>query len=161
MKRGEFATFAKRHFDKPLPGELSGAEPLTLEATAAPGPAELYEVGPVSERLLVGSATSGALIQLAAIGKQISDGNRLLSGLAAWPEGVVYPRALLASPDAGGELRIIVMPGGSAAGGGRMGGGASRGTGTVSTSTRLTLSGGTTSWVDPATQPGVDPDSQP
>jgi hypothetical protein len=148
--------------DATVAGEatLGDGTTLSFEATESPGPAGLYEVGPVAEQLLAGGGTSGALIQLEVVGA-LPDGSRLLSGLTAWPEGSVYPLAFLASPDAGGELRIIVLPGGSAAGGPRVVQGVSRGTGAVSTSIQLALSGGTTSWVDPEPQPWTDPEPQP
>ncbi len=127
---------------------LGDGTTLSFEATQSPGPAGLYEVGPIADHLLAGSATSGALVQLEVVGA-LPDGSRLLSGLTAWPDGSVYPLAFLASPDAGGELRIIVVPGGTAAGGPRVVQGVSRGTGAVSSSVQLSLSGGTTSWIDP------------
>lgn len=148
--------------DATVTGEatLGGGETLSFEAAEAAGPAGLYEVGPVAEQLLAGSATSGAPIQLQVVGA-LPDGTRLLSGLTAWPDGSVYPLALIASPDAGGELRVIVVPGGTAAGGPRVVQGVSRGTGAVTTSVQMALSAGTTSWIDPDTQPWTDPDAQP
>jgi hypothetical protein len=144
--------------DATVTGEatLGDGTTLTFEAAESPGPAGLYEVGPIADQLLAGSATSGALVQLQVVGA-LPDDSRLLSGLTAWPDGSVYPLAFLASPDAGGELRIIVVPGGSAAGGPRVAQGVSRGIGAVSTSVQLTVP----SWTDPDPTPWIDPDPDP
>ena len=131
------------------------------EATGLEG---LYEVGPVSDYVLAGYGTHNQVIQLNVTGKLLDD-SKLLSGLIALPDGSVHPLALLASPDAGGELRIIVVPGGTAAGGPRVAQGVSRGTGAVSTSIQMNVPSWTdpdpSPWISPNTEPWIDPDTQP
>jgi hypothetical protein len=139
---------------------LGSAGTLSFEAALATAPAGLYEIGPIDDLLLGGSSTAGAVVQLQVIGA-LADSSRLLSGLAISPDEEAFPLAFLASPDAGGELRIIVAPTGTAAGGPRIVQGVSRGTGAVRTSVQMSAPVPGSEWIDPDPDPWIEPAPQP